>query len=100
MNPLELLGRQAAAWGRRLDRGRLARLEAFAHILYGYEEANVIGTRDLRGIVLDHVLDSLSCFLFEPLGAARSLVDVGTGGGRPAGPRNSRARGKMNMDGV
>ena len=84
--PLELLGLQAAAWGRSLDRERLARLEAFAHILHGYEEANVIGTRDLRGIVLDHVLDSLSCFLFEPLGAARSLVDVGSGGGLPGIP--------------
>ncbi len=81
-----MLGLQAAAWGRTLDLERLARLEAFARLLCGYEEANVIGTRDLRGIVLDHVLDSLSCFLFEPLGAARSLVDVGSGGGLPGIP--------------
>lgn len=37
----------------------------------------------MRDIILDHVLDSLSCFLFEPLGAARSMVDVGSGGGLP-----------------
>ena len=55
-------------------------------MLRDYEEANVIGTRELRGVILDHVLDSLSCFLFEPLGAARSLADVGTGGGLPGVP--------------
>jgi 16S rRNA (guanine527-N7)-methyltransferase len=77
---------QAAAWGLSLDPGRLARLEGYARILRDYEEANVIGTRELRGVILDHVLDSLSCFLFEPLGAARSLVDVGTGGGLPGVP--------------
>ena len=86
MSLLELLGLQAAAWGRVLDRERVARLEAFARFLCGYREANVIGTRDLRGVVLDHVLDSLSCFLFEPLGEARSLVDVGSGGGLPGIP--------------
>ncbi len=51
-----------------------------------YEEANVIGTRELRGIILDHVLDSLSCFLFEPLWVARRLADVGSGGGLPGVP--------------
>ena len=81
-----MLGLQAAAWGRPLDPERLGRLEAYARLLYGYDEANVIGTRDLSGIVLEHVLDSLSCFLFEPLGAARGFVDVGSGGGLPGIP--------------
>ena len=71
-----------------LDPDHLARLERFARFLRDYEEANVIGTQELRGIVLDHVLDSLSGFLFEPLGAARSLVDVGSGGGLPGVPIN------------
>ncbi|MDP8950428.1 MAG: 16S rRNA (guanine(527)-N(7))-methyltransferase RsmG [Actinomycetota bacterium] len=61
-------------------------MERFARFLRGYEEANVIGTRELRGIILDHVLDSLSCFLFEPLGVARRLADVGSGGGLPGVP--------------
>src|SRR3712207_8045794 len=86
MNPVELLERQAAAWGLALDRERLLRLEGYARLLHGYEEANVIGTRDLPGIVLEHVLDSLGCFLFGPLGRARSLVDVGSGGGLPGIP--------------
>ena len=86
MDPLGLLGRQAAAWGLALDRERLLRLEGYARLLHGYEEANVIGTRDLPGIVLEHVLDSLGCFLFEPLGGARDLVDVGSGGGLPGIP--------------
>src|SRR5918998_1926871 len=81
-----LLRLQAAAWGLSLDPHRLARLEEYARVLRDYEEANVIGTRELRGVILDHVLDSLSCFLFEPLGAARSLVDVGSGGGLPGIP--------------
>jgi 16S rRNA (guanine527-N7)-methyltransferase len=86
MDAVESLRLQAAAWGLSLDPGPLARLEGYARVLRDYEEANVIGTRDLRGVILDHVLDSLSCFLFEPLGAARSLVDVGTGGGLPGVP--------------
>ena len=86
MDALELLARQASAWGLSLDTHRLGRLEAFARLLSDYEEANVIGTRTLRGILLDHILDSLSCFLFEPLNAARYLVDVGSGGGLPGIP--------------
>jgi 16S rRNA (guanine527-N7)-methyltransferase len=86
MGALELLKVQAVAWGVPLDRVQLARLETFARLLSGYEEANVIGTRALRAILLDHILDSLSCFLFEPLGVARRLVDVGSGGGLPGIP--------------
>ena len=86
MSSLELLGLQAAAWGRALDREQVVRLEEYARFLSDYEEANVIGTRDLQGVILDHVLDSLSCFLFEPIGAARDLVDVGSGGGLPGIP--------------
>jgi 16S rRNA (guanine527-N7)-methyltransferase len=86
MDAIEMLRLQAVAWGLSLGSSRLARLEGFARFLYDYEEANVIGARDLRGVILDHVLDSLGCFVFEPLGAARSLVDVGSGGGLPGIP--------------
>ena len=78
--------RQAAGWGLSLTPAALARLERYARLLSGYEEANVIGTRELRGIILDHVLDSLSCFLFGPLRVARRLADVGSGGGLPGVP--------------
>ena len=86
MHALELVRLQAAAWGLRLDGTRLARLERFARFLGTYEEANVIGTREVQEILLDHVLDSLSCFLFEPLGAARWLADIGSGAGLPGIP--------------
>jgi 16S rRNA (guanine527-N7)-methyltransferase len=86
VDALELLKLQADDWGLRLSPGLLARLETFARLLSGYEEANVIGTRELRGILLDHVLDSLSCFLFDPLRTARRLADVGSGGGLPGIP--------------
>jgi len=46
----------------------------------------VIGTRDLDRILLDHVLDSLSCFLQTPLSEARRIADVGSGGGLPGIP--------------
>jgi 16S rRNA (guanine527-N7)-methyltransferase len=86
MDALELLRLQAATWGVSLSPDRLVRLEKFARFLVDYKEANVTGTRELRGVILDHILDSLSCFLFEPLGASRSLVDVGSGGGLPGIP--------------
>ena len=86
MDELELVTLQAAAWGLRLDEQWLARLEAYARLLAGYEEANVIGTRDFGRILLDHVLDSLSCYLFRPVADAGRLADVGSGGGLPGIP--------------
>jgi len=58
----------------------------YARLLQSYERSNVIGTKDLDSIVLRHVLDSLSCFLFEPLTDAGRLADVGSGGGLPGIP--------------
>jgi 16S rRNA (guanine527-N7)-methyltransferase len=86
MESLELLEAQAAAWGVRLDDGRLERLLLYARLLASYKKANVIGTRDVDTILLDHILDSLSCFLHEPLWEARRLADVGSGGGLPGIP--------------
>ena len=86
MESLELLEAQAAAWGVRLDESRLERLLLYARLLASYKKANVIGTRDLDRILLDHVLDSLSCFLHGPLWEARRLADVGSGGGLPGIP--------------
>jgi 16S rRNA (guanine527-N7)-methyltransferase len=79
---------QAAAWGLRLDEGRRDLLSRYARILASYDRANVIGTRDLDGILLAHVLDSLSCYLHEPLSRAGRLADVGSGGGLPGIPIN------------
>jgi 16S rRNA (guanine527-N7)-methyltransferase len=86
VDAIELVSQQAAAWGLRLDAGGLQRLGAFARLLSDYEEANVIGTREVGEVLLEHVLDSLSCFLFEPLGEAERLADVGSGGGLPGLP--------------
>ncbi|MDQ3864727.1 MAG: 16S rRNA (guanine(527)-N(7))-methyltransferase RsmG [Actinomycetota bacterium] len=77
---------QAAAWGLRLDGGRCARLQEYARLLAHYDRANVIGTKDEGTIMLAHVLDSLSCFLHEPLSRAGRLADVGSGGGLPGIP--------------
>ena len=83
---IELLRLQAEVWGIPLETDELERLEDFGRLLGGYKEANVVGVRALRAVILDHILDSLSCFLFGPLGRARKLVDVGTGGGLPGIP--------------
>jgi 16S rRNA (guanine527-N7)-methyltransferase len=86
MKSLELLEAQAATWGVRLDDRRLDLLLRYARLLASYEKANVIGTRDLDRILLDHVLDSLSCFIHRPLWDAGRLADVGSGGGLPGIP--------------
>lgn len=82
----EIAQAQGDAWGLPLTQGQWASLEAYSRLLHSYEEANVIGTRDLRGIMLDHVLDSLSCSLFEAIRGDGQLVDVGSGGGLPGIP--------------
>jgi len=86
MDTLGLMEEQVAAWGLRLGRDRRRRLQEYARHLAQYDRANVIGTRDLDRILIDHVLDSLSCFLHEPLFRARRLADVGSGGGLPGIP--------------
>lgn len=60
-------------------------LEYVRH-LGNYDRANVIGTKDPDEIILNHVLDSLSCFLSEPLRNARRIADIGSGGGLPGIP--------------
>lgn len=77
---------QVGAWGLEFDKERWGALEAFSWLLHSYEEANVIGTRDLQRIMVDHVLDSLSCLLCEPTREDGRLVDIGSGGGLPGIP--------------
>ncbi|HYQ84219.1 MAG TPA: hypothetical protein VEP28_09500, partial [Rubrobacter sp.] len=80
LGALGLMEVQAAAWGLRLGDERRGHLEEYAGLLARYDRANVIGTRDMDRILVDHVLDSLSCFLHEPLFRAGRLADVGSGG--------------------
>ena len=46
----------------------------------------MVGVQDFSRLLLEHVLDSLSCLLFGPLRRARNVVDVGAGGGLPGIP--------------
>jgi 16S rRNA (guanine527-N7)-methyltransferase len=86
MDSLSLLEEQVTAWGLRLGSCRREHLLEYARLLASYDRANVIGTKDVDGILLTHVLDSLSCFLHEPLLHAGRLADVGSGGGLPGIP--------------
>lgn len=86
MKSIATLRAQAAAWGVAIEDSKLDRLVRYAEFLAGYREANVIGTHGIDSVVLDHILDSLSCFLCGILGEASALVDVGSGGGLPGLP--------------
>ena len=86
MKTLELLEAQASEWGLHLDEKQLESLLRYSRLLATYDRANVIGTRDQDRILLDHVPDSLSCFLHEPLLGAGRIADVGSGGGLPGIP--------------
>lgn len=78
-----MLRAQAERWGLELDDRQIESLERYARVLDDYREANVIGARDFDAVLLDHVLDSLSCFLTDSVWGAGCLVDVGSGGGLP-----------------
>src|SRR5918993_1522553 len=86
MNYPELLESQMSVWGLTLGDGERNLLVEYASLLASYGQSNVIGTKDLNSILLHHILDSLSSFLFEPLYRARRLADVGSGGGLPCIP--------------
>ena len=80
------LERQLAAWGLPLGAERIELLLRYARMLAAYEGANIVGERDPSALLLDHVLDSLSCYLVEALRVARRVADVGSGGGLPGVP--------------
>lgn len=80
------MSKQASAWGFKVSRSQAALLAEFSVLLNSYTETNIIGARNLNEVIEDHVLDSLSCLLFEPLKRQRKLVDVGSGGGLPGIP--------------
>lgn len=86
MIEVEVIGRQAEAWGLSLDDDALEALLGYAKQLSDYHEANIVGVKDLSQLLLEHVLDSLSCLLCEPVRQAERLVDVGSGGGLPGVP--------------
>ena len=86
LRAVEQLRLQCGEWGIELDAAQLSSLSAFAHLLADYDLANVIGTRDLSNILLDHLVDALSCLQVPDLRKETSLIDVGTGAGLPGIP--------------
>lgn len=86
LTPVELLQSQASDWGLELDSAQLHSLSAYAHLLASYKLANVIGTKEREKIVLEHLVDALSCCLLEDLYQGGSLIDVGSGAGLPGIP--------------
>lgn len=77
---------QSAAWDFELPPRGAYMLVDYCRLLDSYEESNIIGAKTLGEIVEDHVIDSLSCLLFESLKDAKDLMDVGSGGGLPGLP--------------
>jgi len=83
---LEQLWLQSADWAIHLDDSQLSLLSSYADLLAEYDIANVIGTRSRDNIVLEHLVDSISCFLIEDLARRNSVIDIGTGAGLPGIP--------------
>ena len=82
---MQLLEVQAKDWGCSLSPEQVDLLRQYAELLATYDAANVIGSKDMRNIILDHVTDSLSCL--STLGDVQGkLIDVGAGGGLPGIP--------------
>ena len=77
---------QGKDWDISLDGSQLRLLGAYADLLVEYELANVIGTRDWDRIVLEHIVDSLSCLTAAEVKWDGCLIDVGAGGGLPGIP--------------
>ncbi|MGH3148830.1 MAG: 16S rRNA (guanine(527)-N(7))-methyltransferase RsmG [Rubrobacter sp.] len=86
MDCVDLLERQADAWGLNLGVAQRECLLRYSRLLADYDRANVIGTRNMREIIAHHVLDSLSLLLFGPISGVERLADVGSGGGLPGIP--------------
>lgn len=86
MHAKDVFSQQVRAWGFSDAENLLTGLEPYIELLSSYDKANVVGTRNPTELLLNHVLDSLSCFLFRPLWQANSLVDVGSGAGLPGIP--------------
>lgn len=86
MRPEELLRVQSAEWGIRLSGSQVERLLSYTHLLSEYDRVRIVGTRNFEELLLEHVLDSLSCFLFASLARSDTVVDVGSGGGLPGIP--------------
>ena len=83
---LEELRVQCEDWGIGLNGSQLRLFGAYADLLAGYELSNVIGTRDRDQIVLEHLVDSLSCLVNKGIQWDGCLIDVGAGGGLPGIP--------------
>lgn len=83
---MELLEAQTRDWGRPLSTGQLDLLYRYARLLFTYTAANVIGSKDIETILLDHVLDSLSCLSVQEATLPGTIIDVGAGGGLPGIP--------------
>ena len=83
---LSLLQAQTLDWGRPLQPEQLDLLRRYAELLASYTQANVIGSKKEPGIILQHLLDSLSCFSVREVALQGRLIDVGSGGGLPGIP--------------
>ena len=83
---MQLLQDQGHEWGLTLQPEQLVLLQQYAELLASYTEANVIGTKEPSKIILDHLLDSLSCMALQDVELRGKLIDVGSGGGMPGIP--------------
>ena len=73
-----------SAYGIELDGGELEKLDQYLTLLYAANERmNLTGVRDREAAWMRHIFDSLTLLPILQQAEARTVVDVGSGGGLP-----------------
>ena len=89
MNASCILRESLADFGIGFSQDRVGILEKYLNLVYEYNQKfNLIGTKDKKGILIRHVLDSISILKYEKMifnngDQVRKVLDLGTGAGLP-----------------
>ncbi len=89
MNTSHILRESLAEFGIDFSQSQVRILEKYLNLVYEYNQKfNLIGTKDKKGILVRHILDSISILKYEKMvfnneDPARKVLDLGTGAGLP-----------------
>lgn len=82
--PVDLLKKEAQAYGVSLDETALSRFDMYAKMLVSRNESiNLTAITDPTGVAVKHFLDSLTLLKYVDLPENAKIIDVGTGAGFP-----------------
>lgn len=92
MNIYDILIQSLRELGIDFSGSQIDTVEKYLDLVYGHNQSfNLIGTKDKKGILIRHVLDSISILKYEKMifgdtGHSGRVLDVGTGAGLPGVP--------------